>query len=558
MACCTFENSIKHTSDILTGLLIVAAPLLYYFSPVFSQEMILSATGLIVFATLVVVVSLQKPRSVRALSVVDLAVAVYLLYSLLNALLVSRSQVDYFIWLKWISLAGLYILIRNTGNKNKLFYYFAIAGVLQSLIAVAQQTGIITKPYTLWNITGSFGNPGHLGGFLCICFVVTLCLLLRNGKNIRLWSASIIQIGGLLLADSRAAVAGIVAGAMLAVVLYFPRYIKRHRKYIIAAGVIILVAGSAFLYNYRKGSADGRLFIWRVSADMIADKPLLGHGVGRFAYEYMPYQARYFEQHRDSKYVMVADEVALAFNEFIHITTEQGAVGLLLFGFILFSIFWSGNNVIAKSGIAAWCGFALFSYPAEIFPIMALFSVLLACVDGEAVFRFNRRRALSVIAAAVSAVLCIVCFTEIRRVQCTEKLLRNGDLAALEQQFERYKYNVVFNSLYFRHYAERPVDLIDLDRVPLARSCCEGFCAVGKLYERLGMYRNAENYYIAASNMIPNRIAPKYSLWELYTRTGQASDAHRIAWEIIRQPVKVEGTYAIRIKSRMRRYLEEK
>lgn len=73
------------------------------------------------------------------------------------------------------------------------------------------------------------------------------------------------------------------------------------------------------IYYYKKDSADGRLLIWRVSIDMIADAPLVGHGIGTFENKYMYYQAQYFESHPYSKYEKLADNIVYPYNEFLRI-----------------------------------------------------------------------------------------------------------------------------------------------------------------------------------------------------------------------------------------------
>ena len=47
---------------------------------------------------------------------------------------------------------------------------------------------------------------------------------------------------------------------------------------------------------------------------MIKDSPGYGHGINSFRTHYMDYQAHHFEQHPDSKYSMLADNVLCPFN----------------------------------------------------------------------------------------------------------------------------------------------------------------------------------------------------------------------------------------------------
>ena len=77
-----------------------------------------------------------------------------------------------------------------------------------------------------------------------------------------------------------------------------------------------------------------RVLTWKSSLLMISDAPVFGHGIGSFAANYMPYQARYLEDH-PGNFSLIADNNLIAFNEFIHLTCEQGMIGLLLFTCLL-------------------------------------------------------------------------------------------------------------------------------------------------------------------------------------------------------------------------------
>ena len=93
----------------------------------------------------------------------------------------------------------------------------------------------------------------------------------------------------------------------------------------------VLAGFAVGLYFYRSGSADARLLIWRVSLDMIADRPLTGFGPGNFPRYYMLYQADWFRAHPDSEFAAVADNAVYSFNEYIKLAVEEGLPGLLLF-----------------------------------------------------------------------------------------------------------------------------------------------------------------------------------------------------------------------------------
>lgn len=120
---------------------------------------------------------------------------------------------------------------------------------------------------------------------------------------------------------------------------FFKRIIKVRNCVLLAILAVFLLAGSFTLYRYKKDSADGRILIWTVTSNIIKDYPIVGVGQDMFKAHYMDYQADYFRNHTDSKYALVADDNKYAFNEFLNIWTENGAIGLLLFLSVLVFVF---------------------------------------------------------------------------------------------------------------------------------------------------------------------------------------------------------------------------
>lgn len=154
--------------------------------------------------------------------------------------------------------------------------------------------------------------------------------------------------------------------------------------------ILLLVTISGFgLYHFKKDSADGRLLIWKVSAEMIKDKPVWGHGTGKFAADYMNYQIAYFKPNPDVPEAMQADNVTYSYNEFMKLTVENGLIGLFLaMATVCFLFFWKtgeGQNtnptlLAARVGLLSIFVFALFSYPSEILPIKILFVLFVGVI----------------------------------------------------------------------------------------------------------------------------------------------------------------------------------
>jgi tetratricopeptide (TPR) repeat protein len=105
--------------------------------------------------------------------------------------------------------------------------------------------------------------------------------------------------------------------------------------------VVVILAGSAFLarpYVLRQWRTEVRPMIWKATLEMIATRPLLGHGLGAYVVVYPAYRLpEYFLR---PKAANVTDH---AHNELLEIAAEQGLLGLA-------ATLWLWTT-------AVWCGF---------------------------------------------------------------------------------------------------------------------------------------------------------------------------------------------------------
>ncbi|WP_294592544.1 O-antigen ligase family protein [uncultured Rikenella sp.] len=306
----------------------------------------------------------------------------------------------------------------------------------------------------------------------------------------------------------------------------------------------IFVLGFFALYRYKKESADGRLLIWRVSADVISQKPGIGHGVGTFPERYMFAQADYFARNPESRFVAVADQVSVPFNEWIGIVCEQGVVGgvlaLLLFGAALCGRATEsqrqGRVLLVGLGV-----FSLFSYPLT-FPAFGLLlgAILARCANRPAVS--GRRVALRV-ALPVALSVAIgggIALSAIDRVGRTDR--------------SRY---VCLQEVSARMRDFSPSDLPWLDRQARRLPIAAFYTDLGDRWLAADSVERAEHYYRQAVRMIPGRLRPYDGLFRACLRMGQVDSAMMMARKIVTMPVKIGNTATIRIRRSAVEWLEE-
>ncbi|WP_300725757.1 O-antigen ligase family protein [uncultured Rikenella sp.] len=531
--------------QILFGVLLVCWPLLDTGASgaVTSERILLTGVALGLLATAVLTAACTKAR--WRWSGVDGGVGLCGGWFILHVAFVGPGETDPYPVL--IGLAGLaaYGFCRVAGTAGLLPAIF-VSGVVQSGIAFAQCAGLVASRHSYYGLTGSFPNPGPLGGWLCVAMLAAVVLVEQFGREGRKIRMLLFGIGGLaigivlFLTDSRAAWVGFAVA--LFSMLFTRRF--RYKKTVLRALTAIFVLGFFALYRYKKESADGRLLIWRVSADVISQKPGIGHGIGTFPERYMFAQADYFARNPESRFVAVADQVSVPFNEWIGIVCEQGAVGGVLALLLVGAALCGRATESQRQGRVLLVGlgvFSLFSYPLT-FPAFGLLlgAILARCANRPAVS--GRRVALRV-ALPVALSVAIgggIALSAIDRVGRTDR--------------SRY---VCLQEVSARMRDFSPSDLPWLDRQARRLPIAAFYTDLGDRWLAADSVERAEHYYRQAARMIPGRLRPYDGLFRVCLRMGQVDAAMMMARKIVTMPVKIGNTATIRIRRSAAEWLEE-
>lgn len=448
---------------------------------------------------------------------------------------------------------SLFVFAACLKNKGFLLWTVVSAGVVQAVFVVMQQLGFMQSNHSMFVVTGLMGNPGQLGGFQAVSLICCLLLTRIEKRGVLIVSAVAI-LYSLIVSDSRAGWLAAVSG----LIALYGRELFAHfkgRKIFFAFMALLLMGVMIGLYFYRSGSADARLLIWVVSSRIIADNPWSGVGQGMFRFVYMPYQAEYFAAHPDSRYLMVADNVAYPYNEFIRIAVEQGIVGLCLFLIVIVMVYRTAKDKSLLAPMAALLVFSCFSYPMDKPALAVMFPLLLGVPIKARGFKWMQRLSLSALAVAVAQFSFVIWFrTDNERLARNLKSEYNyRDDRMLSARLPYFKSDVRLNSSYF--YLMRKYDAMwDEDMLEYVIPSCENYCEMGKHYLSHGDFSKAEYHFVQASRMIPTRLQPKYLLWKTYLETGRSTEAEGLAKIILSQHLKVENTVTLKIKSELRCY----
>ena len=478
---------------------------------------------------------------------------------------------------KWIAFLLCYIIVRKSVQKQWCLWGILFGGVAEAIIAICQKIHWVDSFHSTFDVTGTFGNPGPLGGCLAVAITVTVGLYIEYRKHSRLRWALLLSL--LLLSitivftESRAGWLATFAGIAS---FYFFRKKQQRFSFNVFQKIGIVVTVLSFIisiYYYKKDSADGRLLIWRVSAEMIVDAPLAGHGIGAFERKYMYYQGRYFNSHPDSQYSILADNIAYPYNEFLCIWIEQGIIGIILVVGIIISVFkyvsYHGYSKIYLGGFVSLLTFSMFSYPSQVLLLWLLAPILL----GGMLFKKNvMHLSIGPNFRLIGYILGIACLALVAQngygYYSLRKKVKSMNTASSQEKIEAEVYLErhlaklqsvprLFN-IYAQYYYQNtlPFESVHiLEKAVTIIPSCELYCDLGDVYKELNQKNKAIASYLLASDMLPNRLLPKYKLFCLYREEGDTIQMRKIGFEALGIDVKVISTKTLRMKGEIKRTL---
>lgn len=458
-------------------------------------------------------------------------------------------------------------------------------GGIEAIWGLRQIYGLAVSNHSLYALTGSFYNPGPYSGYLAMIF--PLCLyewLNLREKMERTWieQGEYYMALGVMLLILCVLPAGMSRSAWIAAVIsgvwvygmhaswgsklkeVRRRYKRKAGLACVVGGVIIIVIGYA-LFQLKATSANGRLFMWKVSALAIAESPVIGHGTGNFVSAYGRAQEDYFANGEYSETEeLVAGSPEYAFNEYLQVAVEYGIPFLLIVLLIIAFCLWTG----IREGRIGLCGsvisvlvFAFSSYPMQIPGFAVTFYFLLAaCVIGHS-------RMILLFFVSLMVLLGAYCWKNNQYAACKDwhrgKMLYNiGAYRSAKEDYGKLYLELANRGAFLFEYGYSLHKLKEYDGS--TRIMEEAMThsndpmilnIIGKNYQASGDYEKAEEYLIRSTHRLPGRIYPYYLLAKLYAEPGcYQPDKLRDAVEIVltKEP-KVQSTAIREMREEVRK-----
>lgn len=448
----------------------------------------------------------------------------------------------------------------------------AIIGTLEAVLVILQNYGWVESEHLLFNCTGSFFNPSLAGGFLACSFCISVYLLIITRicfKKICLFISGVLQINALVLTHSRAGWIAAIIGLCYLLWHTDSIVIQRSKALIkkslivqcIIIGVAIIAAISA--YQYKKASADGRLFIWGICLDMSKDKLITGHGTGMFREKFPNYQAAFFMQNPDSDNVDYAGNPLYPFNEYLSVLVTQGLIGVAFLILIVNSLFFHSSSKGVRQQRAfllTWGIFACFSYPMAHYRLMILLPFLIALLPIKSrILRNHLGLWTKIIILGVIISGIYVGISGILTYSKLEKAYNKHERIS-QELYNDIKYDLTLLNHYYNSIANK---LPACEEFYLLKEYVElypssyGLCELGRRYKSRKLFSRAKECFIFAYHINPSLIVPQYELFLLYREEKNMNQMVAIGERILHQPVEQENTISIKIKTEVRKILRD-
>ena len=516
------------------------------------------------------IVILYLSTSRIKLKAIDILCLVYFIYNLLWLLVTSKTKNIETIYL-FFFLAMLYINIRNISSiyYKYILYSFPFIVISHFIYYICWENPYYFLYEHKGVFTGFLHNSGLWGEFVAMTLICNIGLIHLNKKSKKtstlLIFVSFIVSFMLYESDSRASWLSFAIGILT---FFSPLIIKHLPKSIIirTGSLLILICLCTYLisglYSYKKDSADGRILIWKISLEMVKDKPILGYGFDGFRKNYMNYQAAYLQEKQLPETINnLADDNHHAFNEFLRIIIEQGIIGVIILFIFLTTIGYTiykyklyidtvSRTII--SCLTALLFFSFFSYPLSTFHINALIVILLAglaCFSQDTPIWKLQIRSISLIIpySIIFFISSVYLFSYSKAnsdwLNTLKGVYTNDNI--LEEARKKLSGNPYFLSTYGKYlnkkkrYSKAASILSQsIKEYPSYYTVME----LGISYKAQKKYTEAMHCFYKAMHMIPHKIKPLYFMMELYYDQKDYKSAIQLSNRILCKQPKIRSS----------------
>lgn len=471
---------------------------------------------------------------------------------------------------------------------QRLHQWISYIAVAEALVCLLQLAGMLPSLNIYFTVTGTWTNPNVTAMFLAVCIPGLLQLLLTSHQTKRkLYLLMMVLIGfAILVLRCRTALlgGGVAAAWMLLrhypVICWFNNRSKLQQLLLILLLAGTLVVTAAGLYRVKKASADARLAVWKTSLALVAQQPLTGYGYGSFEAAYNRFKIR----HHSTGIALPAGNtedahVFMAYNEFIENAVEGGVTGLiclvLFFAGLFFFSFKTPSleqAIVCQAALLAFLVMCCFNFTLQAIPVMCVLAVHAAFIVAGAPVLYLSKKAFPANWLPIRlAVLTLSAYLLLYQVSVVKANYQNK-LAAAEnkkghfeqalQLLEGLEGRLSAYESYWRNYAATLYSLhryqqaaVMLEKATQLTAHPDLYMQLGLCYQQANRITEAEQCFITAQCIAPDRLRPRALLMLLYQQQKDFSRACYTASQLLAITPKVPSAQALHYKEQAQKIL---
>lgn len=472
-----------------------------------------------------------------------------------------------------------YLLREGLLSRKHIERGWLLMLVVQLGTLLLQARGTVSSYNRFFSLTGCSENPN----VTAILLVMMLPLLYdkvvdRKEKRVPYGVLLVLTLLFVILLKCRTAYLGLLV--MIVVKILSHRQIRQwwkgrtlwYKTGLTLGLVTFAVALGVGLYQMKRDSANGRLLVWKVSAQMMKQHPE-GIGVGMFEHDYNLSQANYWQSGLATEAERwVSDTVFMAYNDYLETGVETGILGTLFlltfFVSVIVTAYRRRDTNTLKLTVASAVMAGVNFFYATIQPWLILLSAvsLMLGQKNETENRLTRGvQPISkiLITIGIAALLCwqsTLLWSQYQLGKLSRQAEKGEqiDLPQAESISQTISTSEAYWTFMYRQYAQREDYHNALRCIEEAQKYTSEpslFFSAFDCYD--GSRRTAEGIpsIVQVSRMLPQNLTSRVILLNWYDKKGDVEKAIGIAKEIVNIPTKIDNKQSSEIRAYAKKYL---
>lgn len=567
------NNSISAITFILNWALLIGIPCIFltilfnnayiYNYPLYKEDHYLFAVFISLIAVIALINELILKKNKYKITSIDIAVIFFILSCIISRIGYLHNNYLNEIIVNFFVVCSIYLIVRLVfSNKllNILLYTISLTVIIEAIYICFTLCSVYHFHNYYLFLKGTLDNSGLCAGYIVFGSAIILYLL----KNVSVWFTYFFYFVVfiiLCLLQSRAALLAFVPIACFNDILrqYMKSALQSKLMWIIL--VVVSVFLSIWLFIIKEDSARGRVLIWDLTLEHSFQSPVYGIGYGEFPVSYKSWQSDYFKSSNyNPDYIDLAGLPNNCFNEPLQIFIETGIIGFLSFLAIVISIYRSSSLLnptlmgFLKLALFSLLIFSLFSYPFHCLPILTLSIIIVAIISNLSISEFSipiegtYARWSFFIIFLLSLCAGVYLFKKSDAINTwkiarkTEKVNPLNSLKIYDSVYSLLQDNGAFlfdygMALFDNKQYQQSISVLTKCNKLLSK--IETTILLGRDYQAIGKFKEAEKMYFNSMYCMPSRLIAKYYLLKLYIQERDTINARNLSKDIIQSPVKV-------------------